>query len=108
MSAPGIFSQILAIVLMKLIFVAGKVLLAFLMSPAGRGTRLMPLMLAMPKEMIRVGVKPVIEHAIEVLKAGGIRDILIVVGREKGGARAGKRCSLKLSLDPSFVEVHVV
>jgi len=50
---------------------------------AGKGTRLMPLTLAMPKEMIRVGVKPVIEHAIEVLKAGGIRDILIIVGRKK-------------------------
>ena len=50
---------------------------------AGKGTRLMPLTLAMPKEMIRVGVKPVIEHAIEVLKAGGIKDILIIVGRKK-------------------------
>lgn len=50
---------------------------------AGRGTRLMPLTLAMPKEMIRVGIKPVIEHAIEVLKAGGIKDILIIVGRKK-------------------------
>ena len=50
---------------------------------AGKGTRLMPLTLAMPKEMIRVGTKPVIEHAIEVLKAGGIRDVLIIVGRKK-------------------------
>lgn len=50
---------------------------------AGKGTRLMPLTLAMPKEMIRVGVKPVIEHVINVLKAGGIRDILIIVGRKK-------------------------
>ena len=50
---------------------------------AGKGTRLIPLTLAMPKEMIRVGVKPVIEHAIEVLKAGGITDLLIIVGRKK-------------------------
>lgn len=50
---------------------------------AGKGTRLMPLTLAMPKEMIRIGVKPVIEHVIEVLKAGGIKDILIIVGRKK-------------------------
>jgi len=50
---------------------------------AGKGTRLMPLTLAVPKEMIRVGIKPVIEHAIEVLKAGGIEDILIIVGRKK-------------------------
>ena len=50
---------------------------------AGKGTRLMPLTLAMPKEMIRVGVKPVIEHVIEVLKAGGVKDILVIVGRKK-------------------------
>lgn len=34
MSAPGIFSQMLAMVLMKLIFVAKKALLAYLMSSA--------------------------------------------------------------------------
>jgi glucose-1-phosphate thymidylyltransferase len=50
---------------------------------AGKGSRLLPLTLAMPKEMIRVGVKPVIEHVIEVLKAGGIKQILVVVGRNK-------------------------
>lgn len=50
---------------------------------AGKGTRLMPLTLAVPKEMIRVGVKPVIEHAIDVLKAGGIKEMLIIVGRKK-------------------------
>lgn len=50
---------------------------------AGKGTRLKPLTLAIPKEMIRVGTKPSVEHALNVLKAGGIRDILIVVGRNK-------------------------
>jgi dTDP-glucose pyrophosphorylase len=50
---------------------------------AGKGTRLMPLTLAMPKEMIRVGVKPVIEYAVEILKAGGIKEILVIVGRKK-------------------------
>jgi len=50
---------------------------------AGKGTRLRPLTLAIPKEMIRVGAKPVIEHAINVLKAGGVREILVVVGRKK-------------------------
>ena len=50
---------------------------------AGKGTRLMPLTLAIPKEMIRVGLKPTIEHVIEVLKAGGIEEILVIVGRKK-------------------------
>jgi glucose-1-phosphate thymidylyltransferase len=50
---------------------------------AGRGTRLLPLTLAMPKEMIRVGVKPVIEHVITVLKAGKVKEVLVIVGRKK-------------------------
>lgn len=50
---------------------------------AGKGTRLMPLTRAIPKEMIRVGLKPTIEHVIEVLKAGGIEEILVLVGRKK-------------------------
>jgi len=75
---------------------------------AGKGTRLMPLTLAMPKEMIRVGVKPVIEHAIEVLKAGDIKDILIVVGRKKeaimdylgSGERLGVNIFYKIQDNP--------
>ena len=50
---------------------------------AGAGTRLLPLTRAIPKEMIRVGLKPTIEHCIEVIKAGGIREILVIVGRKK-------------------------
>ncbi len=50
---------------------------------AGKGARLRPLTLAIPKEMIRVGTKPVIEHVINVLKAGGIEKVLVVVGRKK-------------------------
>lgn len=50
---------------------------------AGKGIRLMPLTRAIPKEMIRVGLKPTIEHVIEVLKVGGIEEILVVVGRKK-------------------------
>lgn len=71
---------------------------------AGKGTRLRPLTLAIPKEMIRVGTKPVIEHAINVLRAGGIKDILIVVGRKKeaildylgSGERLGVDISYKI------------
>jgi glucose-1-phosphate thymidylyltransferase len=50
---------------------------------AGKGTRLMPMTLAIPKEMIRIGTKPAIEHAINVLKAGGVQELLIIVGRRK-------------------------
>jgi len=49
----------------------------------GKGTRLMPLTQAMPKEMIRVGFKPVIEHVVDALRTGGIDQILVIVGRKK-------------------------
>ena len=49
----------------------------------GKGTRLLPLTQAMPKEMIRVGFKPVIEHVVDALRSGGIEQLLVVVGRKK-------------------------
>lgn len=49
----------------------------------GKGTRLMPLTQAMPKEMIRVGLKPVVEHVVDALRSGGIDQILVIVGRKK-------------------------
>jgi dTDP-glucose pyrophosphorylase len=49
----------------------------------GKGTRLMPLTQAMPKEMLRVGLKPVIEHVVSALKSGGLDQILVIVGRKK-------------------------
>ena len=51
---------------------------------AGKGSRLEPLTRSIPKEMIRVGTKPVIEHVIDGLKAGGIKDVLIITGWKKG------------------------
>ncbi|WGI18131.1 nucleotidyltransferase family protein [Methanonatronarchaeum sp. AMET-Sl] len=50
---------------------------------AGKGTRLKPITDAIPKEMIRVGRKPTIEHVLTVLKKGGIEKVLIIVGRKK-------------------------
>jgi len=51
---------------------------------AGKGERLEPLTLAMPKELIRVGHKPVIEHVIDNLKACDVRDVLVITGWKKG------------------------
>jgi dTDP-glucose pyrophosphorylase len=67
---------------------------------AGKGTRLKPLTLAIPKELIRVGTKPVIEHVIDVLKEGGIKDILVVTGWKKGAILdflgSGKRLGVEI------------
>lgn len=50
---------------------------------AGLGSRLLPLTKAVPKEMLPVGDKPVIEHTVRELVASGITDITIVVSGGK-------------------------
>jgi dTDP-glucose pyrophosphorylase len=51
-----------------------------LIPAAGKGTRMEPFTRAYPKELLPVGEKAVIEHAIEDLKNAGITDICVVVG----------------------------
>ncbi|GAB4524975.1 MAG: glucose-1-phosphate thymidylyltransferase [Anaerolineae bacterium] len=46
---------------------------------AGQGTRLRPVTLTMPKPLVPVANKSLIEYAIEVLKNAGLKDIGIVV-----------------------------
>ncbi len=50
---------------------------------AGLGTRFLPATKAVPKEMIPVVDRPAIEYIVEEAVASGIRDILIVTGRNK-------------------------
>ncbi|MDO3634644.1 UTP--glucose-1-phosphate uridylyltransferase [Mycolicibacterium arseniciresistens] len=50
---------------------------------AGLGSRLLPLTKAIPKEMLPVGDKPVIEHTVRELVSSGITDITIVVSGGK-------------------------
>ncbi len=50
---------------------------------AGRGTRFLPATKAMPKEMLPVVDKPVIQYVVEEAVAAGADDILIVTGKSK-------------------------
>lgn len=50
---------------------------------AGFGTRFLPQTKAMPKEMLPVVDKPVIQYVVEEAVASGIRDIIIVTGYVK-------------------------
>src|SRR6478752_2006716 len=47
---------------------------------AGRGTRMRELTAELPKPMIEVRGKPVLQHIVEGLRSAGIRDCLVVVG----------------------------
>lgn len=50
---------------------------------AGLGTRLLPATKAMPKEMITVVDKPVIQYVVEEAVGAGIEHVLLVTGRNK-------------------------
>ncbi|NPB05602.1 MAG: UTP--glucose-1-phosphate uridylyltransferase GalU [Aquificae bacterium] len=50
---------------------------------AGWGTRFLPATKAMPKEMLPLVDKPVIQYIVEELLDAGIRDIVLITGRHK-------------------------
>jgi len=68
---------------------------------AGRGTRLEPMTLAIPKELMIVGDKAIIEYVIEAMKTVGVTDITIVVGWRKHAILdylgSGERLGVKLT-----------
>ncbi len=55
-----------------------------LIPAAGSGTRMYPFSRAVPKEMYPILGKSVIEHSIDNLREGGIKDIFVIVGFQKG------------------------
>jgi dTDP-glucose pyrophosphorylase len=56
-----------------------------LIPAAGSGTRLGPFTNAIPKELLPVGDKAVIEHVVEAMVIAGITNIIIVVAPHKHG-----------------------
>ena len=51
---------------------------------AGRGTRFLPATKAMPKEMLTVVDRPVIQYAVDEAREAGIEHFVFVTGRNKG------------------------
>ncbi len=51
---------------------------------AGLGTRFLPASKAMPKEMLTVVDRPVIQHVVDEARAAGIEHFIFVTGRNKG------------------------
>ena len=50
---------------------------------AGLGTRFLPITKAQPKEMLPVVHKPVIQYAVEEIYSSGIKEILVITGKQK-------------------------
>ena len=51
---------------------------------AGLGTRFLPATKSVPKEMLTVVDKPVIQHVVEEAREAGIEHFIFVTGRNKG------------------------
>ncbi|MCJ7445876.1 MAG: sugar phosphate nucleotidyltransferase [Methanotrichaceae archaeon] len=72
-----------------------------LIPAAGSGTRLGPFTNAIPKELLPVGEKAVIEHVVEAMKLAEVDEIAIVVSPHKHGISdylgSGKRFGVKLT-----------
>lgn len=72
-----------------------------LIPAAGLGTRLRPITLAIPKELMMIGDKAVIEYVIEAMKEVGITEITVVVGWRKHAILdylgSGERLGVKIS-----------
>ena len=54
---------------------------------AGLGTRFLPATKAVPKEMLTVVDRPVVQHVVDEAREAGIEHFIFVTGRGKGGAR---------------------
>ncbi|MFA5592547.1 MAG: UTP--glucose-1-phosphate uridylyltransferase [Micavibrio sp.] len=50
---------------------------------AGLGTRFLPATKVMPKEMLPLGDRPLIQHAVEEARAAGIEEFIFITGRKK-------------------------
>jgi UTP--glucose-1-phosphate uridylyltransferase len=50
---------------------------------AGLGTRFLPATKAMPKELLPIIDKPIIQYAVEEAIAAGITDLVFITGRTK-------------------------
>lgn len=75
---------------------------------AGRGTRMRELTAQLPKPMIEVRGKPVLQHIIEGLHDAGIRDCLIVVGYRADVVRNffgnGSHCNVAIQYKTQTVQ----
>ncbi len=54
---------------------------------AGKGTRMRPLTKAVPKELIALGKKPVLEHILDECIESGLTDVLLITAEGKDAIR---------------------
>jgi mannose-1-phosphate guanylyltransferase len=70
----------------------------------GEGTRLRPITYEIPKALVPVQGKPLVEHMFDLLKKYGVSDIILSVGYLKEKIIGERNNWLRHGLDVSFVE----
>lgn len=70
---------------------------------AGKGSRLNPITLRRSKAMVPILGKPIVERVMESLVQNGIREFIMVVGREDGEVGRYFRTQSRLDVDIQFV-----
>jgi HAD superfamily hydrolase (TIGR01450 family) len=74
---------------------------------AGQGTRLRPLTNEIPKALVRVLGRPIIEYQVDALKKNGISDITLVVGFRASLLREyADRCGLNIIENTRFEKTN--
>ena len=63
---------------------------------AGLGTRFLPATKAMPKEMLPVVDRPLIQHVVDEARQAGIEHFIFVTGRNKASSRTISTASSNL------------
>src|SRR5687767_5107763 len=68
-------------------FMASKRIRKAVIPAAGVGTRMLPASKAVPKELLPLVDKPVIQYIVEGAVQSGIEEVIIVLSRSKGAIR---------------------
>src|ERR1700761_7785918 len=71
---------------------------------AGLGTRFLPATKAMPKEMLTLVDRPLIQHAVDEARAAGIEQFIFVTSRGKGALEARKKTQALELLQTTEIE----
>src|SRR5512139_959345 len=71
---------------------------------AGEGTRLRPLTSNVPKPLLLVAGKPFLSHIFEALKAGGVRDVALLVGWKANRIKEFYGDGKELGLNITYLE----
>lgn len=70
----------------------------------GKGTRMKPMTNFLPKPMLRIHDKPILEHNIELLKRHGIKDIIISIGHKGDKIKEYLGDGTQLEVNITYVE----